>query len=67
MRINSIKSFGVINQRTQAKKQSFGNAYITLSATNLADVISKNVDAYNKGDFAKMYNSSRESAQKVMG
>ena len=66
MRINSIRSFGVMNQRTQAKKQSFGNAYITLTATNLADVISKNVDAYNKGDFVKMYNSSRESAQKVI-
>ena len=66
MRINSIGNFGLMNQRTQVKKQSFGKAFVTMSRANLSDVISRDVDAYNKGDFAKMYDSSRESAQKVI-
>lgn len=47
-------------------RQSFGNAYVTLSKANLADVISKNVDAYNKGDFSKMFKESVEIANKII-
>ena len=66
MRVNSINNYGFYNQRVQGKNQKFGNAYVTLSRPNLADVISETVDSYNRGDFVKMYDDSRKSAQEVI-
>ena len=48
------------------RNQNFGKAYVTLVKENLADVISQNVDTYNKVYFKKMYEESVSSAQKVI-
>ena len=66
MKISSISNQCSCMQKTQGKRQSFGNGYVTTSKVNLSDVIGKTVDTYNKGDFAQMYDASRESAEKVI-
>lgn len=66
MKINSISNSYVSNYCTQGKKPNFGTAYVTAAKANLAPVILSNVDSYNKGDFAKMYDESRKSAQAVI-
>ena len=66
MKISSISNQCSCMQKTQGKRQSFGNGYVTISKVNLSDVIGKTVDTYNKGDFAQMYDVSRESAEKVI-
>lgn len=66
MRVNSISSYNFSVTKNNAKRQNFGNAYVTLSKPNLSDVISENVDRYNQGDFKKMYEDSRKSANKVI-
>ncbi len=67
MRVNSISNYNsAVNSRTQRQNQSFGNAFVTLSKVNLGEVIAKNVDVYNAGDFAKMFDYTKKLAQKVI-
>ena len=64
MKINSIGNCHCLNQK--AHNQKFGNAYVTLSEVNCGHEIAKNVDAYNKGDFLKMYYESIYKADKLI-
>ena len=66
MKINSISNNYLSNYRIQGKNPSFGTAYVTAARANLAPVICENVDKYNNGDFTKMYDSSKISAQEVI-
>ena len=66
MKVSSISSYNYVNQKNNSHNQSFGNAFVTLSKKNLASVIAENVDAYNKGDFAKMFARSKEIANSVI-
>ncbi len=66
MRANSISNYTVSNNNIKYKNPNFGHAFVTLSRANFGEVIAKNVDAYNVGDFRKMYNATVKMAQEVI-
>jgi len=65
MQVNSVVN-SPISHSQKLNTQSFGNGFVTLSKTNLADVIAKDVDQYNSEDYSNMYDKSREIAGRII-